>query len=101
MSATETIVKKSPVGSAFVSAFTFVSLFYLGTFSLGIDVLAALAVGLVSYYAQKYSPLLLVAFLLIPLYEILRPFSSSVNSTDVGAFFTLTVFLVIVALSVT
>ena len=101
MSATETIVKKSPVGSAFVSAFTFVSLFYLGTFSLGIDLLAALAVGLVSYYAQKYSPLLLVAFLLIPLYEILRPFSSSVNSTNVGAFFTLTVFLVIVALSVT
>lgn len=101
MSVTETIVKRSPVGSAFVSAFTFASLFYLGTFSLSIDVLAALAVGLVSYYAQKYSPLLLVAFLLIPLYEILRPFSTSVNSASVGDFFVVTVFLVIVALAVT
>lgn len=100
MTATEVTIRRSPVGSAFVSVFTFSSLLVLNSFSLGLDVLAAAAVGLVSYYGQKYSALLLIGFMLIPLYWMLHPFATSIDTGNLSVMFVATVLLIIVAVSV-
>lgn len=101
MTASELRAIRSPVGSFIISVIAFAVFSVTHMFTTGKDVLFAALIGLLTYYAPRYSPLLILGFLLIPLYTFLASDVSLVGSSNVNLFYASTIFLVLVAFSAT